>query len=102
MVYLIFIAVIAVLIFGVSVFRGDINGRRIQNDIDRARRISTGLGTIGDSQDRVKAGLDKLGEVNKSAQTRTDDIGKHNKSAKNRILSAIDILKRAKKRTDNS
>ena len=103
MVYIIILSsIIAVLIFGVSIFRRDSNRSGIRNDIDSARKINTGLGRIGESQDRVKEGLEKLGENNSDAQRRTEDIGKHNKSATTRVQSAIEILKRAKKRTDNS
>lgn len=99
--WIIITGIIAVLIFAIAVFRGDIKGRRIQHDIDRARRISTGLGKIGESNQRTEEGLDKLGDVNKLSQKRTDDIGRHNKSAKDRIRSVIDILKNAKNRKPN-
>ena len=101
MVWIIITAIIAILIFGIAVFRRNINRSGVRHDIGRARKISTGLGSIGDSQNRVKEGLKKLGENNKDAQGRTDDIGRHNKSAKIGIRSAIDILKNAKKRSDN-
>lgn len=101
--WIIFIcSALAILIFGIVIFRGNSDRRGIRNDIDSARRISTGLGTIGDSNQRTKAGLEELGEVNKSAQGRTDNISKHNKSAKTGIKSAIEILKRAKNRSNDT
>lgn len=102
MVYIIITGSIAILIFLIAVFRGNSDRSGIRNDIKRARKISTGLGTIGDSQDRIKAGLEELRENSKSARERTEDIGRHNKTAKTGIKSAIEILKRAKKRTDNT
>ena len=100
--WIIITGVIVIGIFVFTVFRSGSNGRRMDDDIDRARKISTGLGTIGDSQDRVEEELDKLEKNNSDAQGRADDIGQHNKYAKTGILSAIDILKRAKDRSNNS
>ena len=100
--WIIFIcSVIAILIFLIALLRRNSDGRGVRNDIDSARKINTGLGSIRDSQQRVKTGLGKLRENNKSARERTEDIGRHNKSAKTGIRSAIDILKNAKKRSDD-
>ena len=101
MVWIIITGIIAIIIFLIAVFRGNSDRRGIRHNIDSARKISTGLGTIGDSQNRVKKRLGELRENNNSARRRTEDISKHNKSAKTGIRSAIDILKNAKKRSDN-
>ena len=100
--WLIIIGLIAIIIFIAAIRGGGSNRRRISDDIDRAGRINTGLGNLGESQQRTEEGLDELGKNNSDAQRRSDDISKHNKSTKNGIRSAIDILKNAKNRTNNT
>ena len=99
--WLIIIALLAVIIFIAAIRGSGSNRRRISDDIDRAGRINTGLGKLGDSERRTKEGLEELEKNNSDAQRRSDDISKHNKSSKNGIRSAIDILKNAKNRTNN-
>ena len=99
--WIIITGILAIIIFGIAIFRGNSDRRGVRDNLEHARTINTGLGSIGESQDRVEEGLDKLGENNSDAQRRADDIGRHNQSAKSGIRSAIDILKNAKNRKPN-
>ncbi len=93
------IAIVAVSILAV-ILRSRSNGSGIQSDIDRAGRISDGVGELGESNSRIGAGLEELRENNNAALERTDDIRQDNIKASTGIQSAIDILKKAKERTD--
>ena len=99
--WIIITSVLAIIIFGIAIFRGSADRSGVRDNLEHARTINSGLGSLRESQDRVEDGLDRLGKNNSDAQGRADDIGRHNQSAKSGIRSAIDILKNAKNRKPN-
>ena len=101
MVWIIITGSIAILIFLITVFRRDSNRRRIQHDIDRTGKIRVSFDRLRESNQRTAEHLETLRKDNKDAQRRTDNISRNNQTAKTGIRSTIDILKNAKKRSNN-
>ncbi len=93
------VAIVAVGILAV-VLRRNSDGSGVADDSERIGEIQDGLESLGDSQQRIEAGLDNLEQHNQDAQGRSEDISGYNQSAQTGIQSAIDILKKAKERTD--
>ncbi|MCK5613577.1 hypothetical protein KAR91_67530 [Candidatus Pacearchaeota archaeon] len=99
--WIIITGIIAILIFLIAVFRCNSNRSRIRNNIKRAGKIRDGIDRAGQSNNQTAEHLETLGNDNQDAQRRTEDIKRNNQSAKDGIKFAKDILKRAKKRSDN-
>ena len=101
-IWLIILGVLAVLIFIIAIRRDNSNRSGIQDNINRVRKIRDGIDKAGESNNQTSEHLETLGNNNRDAQGRTEDIKRNNQSAKSGIRSAIEILKRAKKRSENT
>ena len=94
MAWFITLGVIAIIIFCIVVFGRNSERSGIRDDSARVTRIRTSTGRLRRSNNRTAKGI-------KRAKERADNISANNKTAKSGIRTALDILKKAKKRSDD-
>ncbi|MCK5613993.1 hypothetical protein KAR91_69665 [Candidatus Pacearchaeota archaeon] len=95
------VAIVAVTILAI-ILRSRPDGSGVAGDIDRAGRIGDSVDELAAGSDRTREGLEELQQNNNDALGRADNIRQNNRKAATGVRSAIEILKAAKERTDNS